>query len=67
MTTASLEREILKEARIVFCNKKLHRHSIIEWNTGSINCNEKETQGFLPVLQVNVCILKTNDMRKKTE
>jgi len=47
MTMASLEREILAEAKIIVGNKKLRMKDIMEWSTGEIKAQEGEKLYFL--------------------
>jgi hypothetical protein len=66
MSMATLETAILAEARAVFNNRKLRKKDILEWSTGTIKAVDGEVQATLPVLKVNVAILKVNDKRKPT-
>jgi hypothetical protein len=66
MSMATLETAILAEARAVFNNRKLRKKDILEWGTGTVKAVDGEVQATLPVLKVNVAILKVNDKRKLT-
>lgn len=64
MSLASLEREMLQEARTVFNNPKLKKTDIIEWSTGGVNpADADEVTGRLPRLKINVCVPAKADKR----
>lgn len=56
MSMASLEREILAEARKVTGNKKLRMKNIVEWSTGKIEAQAGERLWRLPGTCVNIAV-----------
>lgn len=64
---ASLEREILAEARVVFDNPKLRKKDLLEWSTGPVTAQPGEVVELLPTLRVSVAIDEKNDRRPETE
>ena len=56
MSTQSLEREVLEEAKIVTGNKKLRMKDIMEWGTGEIMPQPGEKLYRLPKLGVNIAV-----------
>ena len=63
MSLRSLERLIIREAREVFCNKKLRVMDLMEWSTGLLRPDDGEVMLFLPATRVYVCIKKELDKR----
>ena len=56
MSMASLEREILKEAREVSARPKLKKSDVVEWSTGELKPEPGETRYRLPKIGVDVCV-----------
>lgn len=56
MSTQSLERAILAEAKEVTGNKKLRMKDIMEWSTGEIKAQADEKLYWLPDLAVNIAV-----------
>ncbi len=58
MTLATLEREILKETKIVSKNDKLKLKNLMEWACGkdTVKAHEGEKLYYLPKLNVSVAI-----------
>jgi hypothetical protein len=67
MSMATLEREILVEARGFFRNQKLRMKDIMEWNTGDIQPEDGEVCVYLPKARVNVCVKTECDKRNFLE
>lgn len=63
MSFATLERAVLKEARIVLSNPKLRQKDIIEWSSGRVDAGLDEVAVRLPELGVAVVVLKECDKR----
>lgn len=63
MSIASLEREILAEARTVFQNSKLRKMDIQEWSTSEIKPIDGEVVARCPVIGCYVAIKKEHDKR----
>lgn len=65
MSMATLEREIVAEARVIFNNPKLRNKDLREWSTGEIAPDgDDEVVAYCPTLGVFVCIFKRDDRRK---
>jgi hypothetical protein len=67
MSMASLEREILAEAKDVFKNQKLTKNKIIEWSTGDVKAQDGEVAAYLPKIGVTICIALADDKRLRSE
>ena len=65
MSMATLEREILKRARMALRNPKLRMKDILEWSTGEVIAHEGEVVIWLPDPGCNICILKSLDLSAK--
>lgn len=64
MSMATLEREILTQAKIVVKNPKLKMKDILAWSTGDVKAEDDgEIVLRVPNPGVNICILKVNDKR----
>jgi len=63
MSMATLELEILVEARGFFKNSKLRMKDIMEWNTGAVIPENGEVCVYLPKARVNVCVKTECDKR----
>lgn len=56
MSMATLEREILVEARKVTGKPKLRNKDIMEWSTGEIKPHNGERVFLLPILHVYIAV-----------
>lgn len=65
MSLASLEREILAEAKTAFNNKKLRLKDLLEWSTAKVKPRNGEAVLKLDDLKVNVRVAKDHDKRAK--
>ncbi len=67
MTFRDVERQVWKEAKVVFCNSKLRLKHILEWSTSESavkkNLQDLEVMASVPV-GCWVAILKEHDKRK---
>ncbi len=62
MSMATLEREILANAKVVLCNKKLRMKDILEWSTGDVKAkNDDEVVVRIANPGVNICVKKELD------
>lgn len=65
MSFATLESEILHEARAILCNRKLRLKDLLEWSTGTPKVEEGEVSIRLTRnASVTVVVAKENDKRK---
>ena len=65
---ATLEREILAEARLVLNNPKLRMNDIMEWTTGCVKPYDGEVSFVLPDHNgITVCVKTACDKRKAVE
>ena len=58
----TLEREILKELKIVANNPKLRNKDIMEWSTTPVEAHDGETLYHLPKLGIH-CAVKISDKK----
>ncbi len=63
MSLATLEREILAQAKIKLKNPKLKMKDILEWATSEPKPQDGEVLVSLPNPGVHICILKSHDKR----
>lgn len=64
MSMISLEREILRNAKVMLCNKKLRMKDILAWSTGEVKPeSELEIVIRMDDPGVNICVEKVNDNR----
>lgn len=63
MSMATLEREILAQAKIALKNPKLKMKDIFEWSTGDCHGKPEEVIVHLPDPGVNIAVLKIHDKR----
>lgn len=64
MSFATLEREILRQARIKLNNPGLKMADVMEWSSGKCEAKPDEVQIFLDKPSVSVCVKKEKDLRK---
>lgn len=60
---ATLEREILAQAKLIVKNPILKMKDIFEWSTGDVKARDGEVALRLDNPGCNICILKANDKR----
>jgi hypothetical protein len=63
MSMATLELEILAQAKLAVKNPKLKMKDILEWSTGNVTPRDGEVLIRLDNPGCNICILKINDKR----
>lgn len=63
MSMATLEREILAQAKLLLNNPELKMKDILEWSTGTVVPRKDEIKFRLPQIPCNVCVAKANDKR----
>lgn len=63
MSMATLEREILAQAKLLLKNPKLRMKDILEWSTGVVVPRKDEIEFRLPDPGCNVCVAKVHDKR----
>jgi hypothetical protein len=63
MSMATLEREILAQAKIAVKNPKLKMKDVLEWSTGDVKPQDGEVAIRLDNPGCNICILKISDKR----
>jgi hypothetical protein len=65
MSLATLEREIVAEARDVLRNSKLRNKDIQEWSTGKVKAEEGEVVIDLTRIGINIAVKQEMDRRNK--